>query len=120
MSKRSWKSGGRLACDELRAERNLMYALCWQLAATGTATRHRFRLLTHWWRRTFGRCRSVGLRKSSLLSSPAFHFADSLFHLLAWFERDHKLLGDKHFVTGPWVAGFACGPAFYLKDAKVS
>ena len=50
----------------------------------------------------------------------ALHFADPFFHLFAWLERDDELLWYKDFVAGARVAGLACGPAFYLENAKIS
>ena len=52
--------------------------------------------------------------------SSALHFADPLFHLFAWLERDDKLLWYKDFVAGARIASFACGPAFYLENAKIT
>lgn len=63
---------------------------------------------------------AVGLGVSGLFSGPAFHFPDSFFHLLTWFECDHKLLRDKDFVPRPRVAGLASSPPLDLKNPEIS
>ena len=64
--------------------------------------------------------RTVGLGVTGLFGRPSLHFADSLLHLLARLESDHKLLWDKDFVAGPRVASLACGPSFDLENAEIS
>ena len=54
----------------------------------------------------------------------AFQFADSLLHLLAWFERNYIFLRDFHLVTRARSAGFAGslhtdGVNFVMGDGSV-
>src|SRR5262245_4393494 len=65
--------------------------------------------------------RAVGRRQvAGGFCRSALHFADPFFHLLAWLERDDKLLWYKHFVASPGVASLACSPAFYLENAEIT
>src|SRR4051812_16414204 len=54
------------------------------------------------------------------LGGSTLHFADPLFHLFARLERDHEFLWDEHFVARSRVTSFACGSAFYFKNAEIS
>jgi hypothetical protein len=77
-------------------------------------------MLTRWRRMTFGFWGAVRLGIAGLFGRTSLHFADPLLHLLARFERDHKLLWHKDLITRSWVASLACGPPFHLKNAEVS
>jgi hypothetical protein len=46
---------------------------------------------------------------ASGLVGAALELADSLLHLFARFEGDHKLFGDKDFLTGARVTRLASG-----------
>ena len=63
--------------------------------------------------------RAVRLNIACLLSCPAFHFANPFFHLLAGFERDHKLLWHKDFIAGARVSGLAGRPPFHLEYPEI-
>ncbi len=76
-------------------------------------------MLTCWGRMTFGVWGAVGLGVASLFGGSTLHFADPLLHLFARFERDHKLLRHKDFVTRTRVAGLACGPSFDLENTEI-
>ncbi len=66
-----------------------------------------------------GFCRAVGLNKSCLLGRSALHLSNALFHLFAGFERNHELLWYKDFIASSRIAGFACGPTFYLEHPEI-
>ena len=63
---------------------------------------------------------AIGGRMAGLFGRAAFHFADALFHLLAWLERHDKLLWYKNFIAGARIASLASSPSFYLENAEIS
>jgi hypothetical protein len=68
---------------------------------------------------TFGFWGTVWLGETSLLRCAALHLADPLLHLFSGFERDHKLFGDKDFVSRAGIAGLTSRPSLDLKHAKI-
>jgi hypothetical protein len=102
-----------------------LLAVIWYLVLAEPGKLSDDMLLSYWRRRTFSRramrfWSTVGLSKPGLFGCPAFHFSNSLFHFLARFERDDKLLWHKHFIARPWIPRFACRAPLNLENAKVS
>jgi len=56
---------------------------------------------------------------ASGLVGATLKLADSLLHLFARFEGNHKLFGDKDFLTGARVARLASGPTLHFEDAEI-
>ena len=63
---------------------------------------------------------TIGRRETGLGGRSAFHFANAFLHLFARLERNDELLWYKDFIARAWVPSLACGPTFYLENAKIS
>ncbi len=54
-----------------------------------------------------------------LFCGAAFELSNTLFHLFARFEGDHKFFGNQHLFACARVASFPSSPPLDLKNAEI-